>query len=237
MAISLEKIGIAGLEQHININELQDEDLGRLKELREARISYAATEPGTLRDSGLHTTTTAIEPMSHPVDQDISALIVQCDMLSRMLQEAQAQLAVSQQELAVRNQQLAMKEIELRSQHQKAMDDIGTQWRAQFDRERERLEQEARERIHLSNDATEAEIARRIRQLEHIKTREQIQPELLKALLSLDKIAQQASQEAPFQHLSVPSAPINFADSPKYLFNMESPDSSLTGEPKRRRLA
>lgn len=252
MAISLEKVGIAGLEQHININELQNKDLYRLNELLEARISHAVTEPNALGDSALHTTTTAIPPMLHPVDQEISALTYQRDMLSHMLQEAQAQkdathaaLEVSQQELAVRNQQLEMKEMELKSQHQRAMDDIDSaaRWRALFDREREQLEQEltaAREKIRLSNDAIEAEMARRIaleRQLEPIKTREQIQPELLKALLSVDTIAQQVSQAAAFQHLSMPSAPINLADSPKYLFKVESPDALFTGEPKRRRLA
>lgn len=290
LAISLEKIGIAGLGQHINISELQDKDLSRLKELLEARISHTTSQPNALRDPALQASTTTTEAISQPIDQEISALRGRCDALSRMLQEAQAQrdaaqavlaeaaLAISQQELTMPNKQLAgaqsrmemsegplqsaarerwersymesekaewsthseMKESELKPQHQKAMDHIETeaQWRTRSAMEREQLEQEltaARKAIRLSNDATKLEISKRIvleRQLEH-RTREQIQPELLKALLSVETIAQQTSQAASFQHLSVPSASINPADFSKYPFDAEeSPDGSLA---KRRR--
>ena len=144
------------------------------------------------------------------------------------------------------NMHQQMKELELESRHQREMGhiELEAQWSARFNLERNRLQQEltaAREKVRLSNDAAAEERGRRLeleRQLEHLRTRERIQPELLKALFSVDRIAQKTSQAASCQHFSVSSAPLNLPDSSKYLLNAEEPpDSSLGGDSKRRRLS
>ena len=134
---------------------------------------------------------------------------------------------------------LEMREMELKSEFQNKME-TEAHWRAQ---EQKRLEQEltaARETTRLSNHAAEVEMARRIaleHQLEDIRTRERIQPELMKALLSVDTIARQMSQATSFQHPHESSVPLGLKDFSNSLVNTEEPtDSPITGDPKRRRL-
>jgi hypothetical protein len=325
---------MAGLEQHVEITELQDEDLDRLKKLREARTSHTgASWQSDSNESALRATTIATESASMPIDQQDALLRDQGEVLSCMLKVAEAQrdtaqtaLAVSQQELTLRSQQLIeaqtiteelegrlqnadrerrerdkqwhsrcetikgeweerfknevcsinedwrlrcstvreewsdklrrdlqtaneewstrlkMKEMELKSQHQKEMDRIGTeaQWR---DIEQKRLEQElstARETIRLSIDSAEVEVTRRMAleyQLEDLRTRERIQPELVKALLLVDIMARQTSQATSFECLSMSLALLNLENFSKTLVNTEeAPNGPLAGDPKRRRL-
>jgi hypothetical protein len=139
---------------------------------------------------------------------------------------------------------LKMREMELDLQYQKEMGHIeaGAQWKARIDEELKHLEQEliaARQTIRLSNDATEVEKTRRValeHQLEDVKTRERIQPELLKACLLVDAIERQASQ-ATSPHPSEPLSPLSLTDFSKNLIITEPLDSAFVGDAKRRRLS
>ena len=132
---------------------------------------------------------------------------------------------------------LKMRETELKSRYQKEMDHLQAEARGRAE-EREQLEQEliaARQTIRLFNDASEVEIAEKValeRQLEDVRTRERIQPELMKAFHLMDEMERQTSQATSPQH---PSEILTAFS--KNLSIEEVPDNAFAGDAKRRRLS
>ena len=104
---------IAGLERHIEIAELQDKDLDRLTALRETRISHeGATSGSNPTESALPANMIATEPAPHLVDHESTVLRDRCEMLSRMLHDAQTQRDLAWSALAVAQQELSQQLIE-----------------------------------------------------------------------------------------------------------------------------
>ena len=235
-------------QQELTVRDRQLMEVQKRAEVLEEYLQNATRER-TERDKQWHTRCETIkaeweERLKHNVDAINEDCRLRClavrDEWSNKLQR---DLELANAEWSKR---LEMREMELKSQYKKEMDrtEAEVQQKARFDMERKRLHQEltaAREIIRVSNDAAGVEITRRMtleHQLEDVRIRERIHPELVRALLLVDTMARYPPQATSLQHSSASSAPLSLADFSKNRFNTEEPpDSSFAGDLKRRRLS